>query len=57
MNIWIAIIITGIINYLSRLFSILLIKPEKIGKKSRDLWLKYYNPLINVDKILKIVNC
>ena len=31
--------------------------PEKIGKKSRDLWLKYYNPLINVDKILKIVNC
>ena len=31
--------------------------PEKIGKKSRDLWLKYYNPLINVDKILNIVNC
>tara|TARA_B100000579_G_C22701030_1_gene789793 strand:- start:204 stop:518 length:315 start_codon:yes stop_codon:yes gene_type:complete len=35
MNIWIAIIITGIINYLSRLFSILLIKPEKIGKNTK----------------------
>lgn len=31
--------------------------PEKIGKNSRDLWLKNYNPLINVDQILKIVNC
>ncbi len=31
--------------------------PERIGKKSRDLWLKQYNPLINVDKILRIVNC
>ena len=31
MSIWIAIIITGIINYLTRLGSVLLIKPQKLN--------------------------
>ena len=31
MSIWIAIIITGLINYLTRLGSVLLIKPQKLN--------------------------
>ena len=31
MSIWISIIITGIINYLTRLGSVLLIKPQKLN--------------------------
>ena len=31
MNIWISIIVTGLINYLTRLGSVLLIKPRKLN--------------------------
>ena len=31
MSIWIAIIITGLINYLTRLGSVLIIKPQKLN--------------------------
>ena len=31
MSIWVAIIITGLINYLTRLGSVLLIKPQKLN--------------------------
>ena len=34
MTLWISIIIAGIINYLSRLGSVLLIKPEKLSTKT-----------------------
>lgn len=35
MIIWISIIIAGLINYLSRLSSILLIKPEKLSQNTK----------------------
>ena len=35
MTLWISIIIAGIINYLSRLGSVLLIKPEKLSTKTK----------------------
>ena len=31
MSIWIAIIVAGLINYLTRLGSVLLIKPQKLN--------------------------
>ena len=37
MNIWISIIIAGIINYLSRLGSVLLIKPERLNVNTKKL--------------------
>ena len=37
MNIWISIIIAGIINYLSRLGSVLLIKPERLNENTKKL--------------------
>ena len=37
MNIWISIIIAGIINYLSRLGSVLLIKPERLNKNTKKI--------------------
>ena len=40
MNIWISIIIAGFINYFTRLGSILAIKPNKLGPKTKEL-LKY----------------
>ena len=40
MSIWISIIIAGVINYLTRLGSVLIIKPEKMGEKTKQL-LKY----------------
>ena len=35
MSVWISIIIAGIINYLTRLSSILLIKPEKLNQNTK----------------------
>ncbi len=35
MSIWISIIIAGIINYLTRLSSVLLIKPEKLSENTK----------------------
>ena len=35
MSIWISIIIAGIINYLTRLSSVLLIKPEKLSDNTK----------------------
>ena len=35
MSIWISIIISGIINYLTRLSSVLLIKPEKLSDNTK----------------------
>ena len=35
MSIWISIIIAGIINYLTRLSSVLLIKPEKLNDNTK----------------------
>ena len=37
MNIWISIIIAGLINYLTRLFSVLAINPKKINKKTKQV--------------------
>ena len=37
MNIWISIIIAGVINYLSRLGSVLLIKPERLNENSKKI--------------------
>ena len=37
MNIWISIIIAGIINYLSRLGSVLLIKPERLNVNTKKI--------------------
>ena len=37
MNIWISIIIAGFINYFTRLGSILAIKPNKLGPKTKEL--------------------
>ncbi len=37
MNIWISIIIAGIINYLSRLGSVLLIKPERLNINTKKI--------------------
>ena len=37
MNIWISIIIAGIINYLSRLGSVLLIKPERLNENTKKI--------------------
>ena len=37
MSIWISIIIAGIINYLSRLGSVLLIKPEKLNENTKRI--------------------
>ena len=35
MSIWISMIIAGIINYLTRLGSVLLIKPEKLSENTK----------------------
>ena len=35
MSIWVSIIIAGIINYLTRLSSVLLIKPEKLSDNTK----------------------
>ena len=35
MSIWISMIIAGIINYLTRLGSVLLIKPEKLSENAK----------------------
>ena len=37
MNIWISIIVAGIINYLSRLGSVLLIKPERLNESTKKI--------------------
>ena len=37
MSIWISIIITGIINYLTRLGSVLLIKPKKLNSTLKNV--------------------
>ena len=37
MSIWISIFIAGIINYLTRLGSVLLIKPQKLNKTTKEL--------------------
>ena len=37
MNIWISILIAGIINYLTRLGSVLLIKPEKLNESTKKI--------------------
>ena len=37
MSIWISIIIAGIINYLSRLGSVLLIKPERLNENTKKI--------------------
>ena len=37
MNIWISIIIAGIINYLTRLGSVLLIKPERLNENTKKI--------------------
>ena len=37
MTIWISIVIAGIINYLTRLGSILLIKPERLSKSTKKI--------------------
>ena len=38
MNIWISIIIAGVINYLSRLGSVLLIKPERLNENTKKIF-------------------
>ena len=40
MSIWISIIIAGVINYLTRLGSVLIINPEKMNERTKEL-LKY----------------
>ena len=37
MNIWISIIIAGIINYLTSLGSVLLIKPERLNENTKKI--------------------
>ena len=37
MTIWITIVIAGIINYLTRLGSILLIKPERLNQSTKKI--------------------
>ena len=37
MIIWISIIIAGVINYLSRLGSVLLIKPERLNENTKKI--------------------
>ena len=37
MNIWISIITAGVINYLSRLGSVLLIKPERLNENTKKI--------------------
>ena len=37
MTIWISIVIVGIINYLTRLGSILLIKPERLSESTKKI--------------------
>ena len=37
MTIWISIVIAGIINYLTRLGSILLIKPERLSERAKKI--------------------
>ncbi len=37
MNIWVSIIIAGLINYLTRLFSVLVINPKKINEKTKQV--------------------
>ena len=37
MNIWISIIIAGIINYITRLGSVLLIKPERLNENTKKI--------------------
>ena len=37
MSIWISIIIAGVINYLSRLGSVLLIKPERLNENTKKI--------------------
>ena len=37
MNIWISIVIEGFINYLTRLGSVLLIKPERLNENTKKI--------------------
>ena len=37
MSIWISIIVAGIINYFSRLASVLLIKPERLNESTKKI--------------------
>ena len=37
MSIWISIIVAGLINYLTRLTSVLLINPTKLSKKTKHV--------------------
>ena len=37
MTIWISVVIAGIINYLSRLGSVLLIKPERLNESAKKI--------------------
>ncbi len=37
MTIWLSIVIAGIINYLTRLGSVLLIKPERLSKSTKKI--------------------
>ena len=37
MTIWISILIAGIINYLTRIGSVLLIKPEKLNESTKKI--------------------
>ena len=37
MTIWISVVIAGIINYLTRLGSVLLIKPERLSESTKNI--------------------
>ena len=37
MNIWITIILAGIINYLTRIGSVLIINPKKINQRTKEI--------------------
>ena len=37
MSVWISIIVAGLINYLTRLISILVINPTKLGRKTKEV--------------------
>ena len=37
MTIWISIVLAGIINYLTRLGSVLLIKPERLSESTKNI--------------------
>ena len=59
MNIWISIIIAGVINYLSRLGSVLLIKPERLNENTKKEYKIYdtndSSTLITKELILQII--